>query len=113
MNELIQIHILQVKLKIVREDGDGNNLCKIKLATVKSTPRKIGHAGNNGQQRKLKLAAAIIGTVLFQTKLISNSELCCQFCIEQNLENNFREMGKSWKQTNFASLNLNQGIKLA
>lgn len=52
-------------MKIVREDGGGNNLCKIKLATVKSTPRKIGYAGNNGQQRKLKLAAAIIGTVLF------------------------------------------------
>lgn len=51
-------------MKIVREDSGGNNLCKIKLTAVKRTPRKIRHAGNNGQQRKLKLAAAIISTVL-------------------------------------------------
>ena len=40
-----------------------NNLCKIKLTTVKTAARKIGYGRNNGRQRKLKLAAAIISTV--------------------------------------------------
>lgn len=70
-------------------------MCKIKLTVVKSIPRKIGHARNNGQQRKLELAAAIVSTICPRQKLISNSAFCCKFCIEKNLdENNFREMEK-------------------
>lgn len=47
------------------ETGLGrNNICKIRI-TVKTVPREIGHSRNNGQQRKLKLAASKINSVLW------------------------------------------------
>lgn len=60
-----------------------NNLCKIKLTTVKTAPRKIGRGRNDDQQRKLKLTAAIINTICPRQKLMSDSELCCKFHIEK------------------------------
>lgn len=46
------------------------NLCKIKLTTVKTAPRRIGHGRNNGQRRKNKLAATIINTICSRQKVV-------------------------------------------
>ena len=62
-----------------------NNLCRTKLTTVKTAARKIGHGRDNGQQKKLKLVAAIIDTVCSRQKLTSDSELCSKFCAENSL----------------------------
>lgn len=59
-----------------------------------------------------KLAAAIINTVCSRQKPISDSELCCKFCIENNLNENFREMKRVGNKATLP-FKTNQGINVA